>query len=276
MLQTITYPALLRLLFLMALFLPQTSQAGKVKVLAFYTARNDQAHISFVAEANAWFLQAGRKYGFSYRATNDWSMLHPDTLRNYGLVMFLDTRPEEAAQRAAFRDYMERGGAWIGFHFAAFALSPSAFPENWDWYHQEFLGSGAYAGNTWRPVPATLRVEQKKHPYFKGFPATFRSSANEWYRWKNNLKQNPDIEVLLSIDPSSFPLGTGPKAHEIWHQGDYPVVWRNKKFRMLYINMGHNDIDYEHAPHNKPLSSSFASTEQNALIIRAILKRAGR
>jgi pimeloyl-ACP methyl ester carboxylesterase len=47
-------------------------------------------------------------------------------LSNYQVVVFLDARPEDPAQRAAFQTYMEHGGAWMGFHFAAFALTPSA------------------------------------------------------------------------------------------------------------------------------------------------------
>jgi hypothetical protein len=74
----------------------------------------------------------------------------------------------------------------------------------------------------------------------------------------------------LAIDSSSFPLGTGPKLHEIWHSGFYPVVWTNKKYRMVYFNMGHNDIDYEHHT-NKTLSSTFSSPEQNQLILNALI-----
>ena len=59
-------------------------------------------------------------------------------------------------------------------------------------------------------------------------------------------EQNPDIDILLAVDSSSFPLGTGPKPHEIWHEGYYPVAWTNRKYRMIYFNFGHNDIDYEH------------------------------
>jgi len=47
-------------------------------------------------------------------------------------VVFLDTRPEKTDQRAALQSYMEKGGAWMGFHFAGFALTPSAYPQNWD------------------------------------------------------------------------------------------------------------------------------------------------
>ena len=44
------------------------------------------------------------------------------------VVLFLDTRPDAPAERDAFRRYMEHGGAWMGFHFAAFALTPSKYP----------------------------------------------------------------------------------------------------------------------------------------------------
>ena len=71
-------------------------------------------------------------------------------------------------------------------------------------------------------------------------------APSEWYRWEKDLRQNPDIDILLSIDSTSFPLGTGPKQSEIWHSGYYPLVWTNKNYKMLYLNMGHNDIDYEH------------------------------
>jgi hypothetical protein len=188
-------------------------------------------------------------------------------------VVFLDTRPEEPAQRAAFQAYMEHGGAWMGFHFAGFALTPSAYPANWDWYHNTFLGSGSYVSNTWRPTSAILRVEDRKHPATHHLPETFRSSANEWYRWEKDLRQNPDIEILLSIDSTSFPLGTGPKQHEIWHNGYYPVVWTNKNYKMIYLNMGHNDIDYEHKydTTNKTLSFTLNNTIQDRLIIDGLL-----
>jgi hypothetical protein len=242
----------------------------KFKVIAFYTGKDDLAHISFVKEANQWFPKAAAKYHFSYEATTNWNDLTAEKLANYQVVLFLDTRPEAPAQRAAFQNYMEHGGAWMGFHFSAFALTPSAYPQNWDWYHDTFLGSGEYVSNTWRPTSAVLRVEDTNHPAMKDLPVTFKSAPNEWYRWKNNLRSNPDIEVLLSIDPASFPLGTGPKQYEIWHEGDYPVVWTNRKYKMVYFNMGHNDMDYEHKT-NKELSSTFESEAQDKLIMNTLL-----
>ncbi len=241
----------------------------KFKVIAFYTGKNDPAHVSFVHEANRWFANSADKYRFSYDSTNNWDNLNIDFLTKYDIVLFLDTRPEKPDQRAAFEQYMKRGGAWIGFHFAAFALTPSGFPQNWNWYHNEFLGSGEYKGNTWRPTTAVLRVEDRRHPATRHLPATLKASPNEWYSWQNDLRRNPDIKVLLSVDPCSFPLGTGPKAWEIWHSGDYPVAWTNKRYRMLYLNMGHNDIDYE-GKGNMELSHTFDNPVQNRLVISAL------
>lgn len=241
----------------------------RFKVIAFYTAQNDQAHISYVHEANKWFPKLAAENHFQYDSTSNWDNLNAKFLAQYQVVLFLDTRPEKKEQREAFQKYMENGGGFIGFHFSAFALNNSSYPQDWSWYHNTFLGSGEYGSNTWRPTSAILRVENQ-HAVTKNLPKTFTSAPNEWYRWSNDLKKNPDIEILLAIDESSFPLGTGPKAHEIWHNGYYPVVWTNKKYKMLYVNMGHNNIDYEHGT-NKTLSFTFENKIQNELILNALL-----
>ena len=157
----------------------------------------------------------------------------------------------------------------MGFHFAGFALTPSLYPQNWNWYHEYFLGAGQYVSNTWKPTSTVLEVYAPRHPVTKRIPETFRSSPNEWYRWEKDLRKNPDIKIILAIHPSSFPLGTGPKAHEIWYDGFFPVVWSNKRYHMVYFNMGHNDIDYE-GNTNSELSFTFKNEIQNQLVLNAL------
>ncbi|WP_460553464.1 ThuA domain-containing protein [Ferruginibacter profundus] len=249
-----------------------TAQKNKAsfKVIGFYTAKNDLAHISFVHEANQWFSKMGAAHHFTYDSTNNWNNLDAAFLAQYQLVIFLDTRPDSLPWRQAFENYMKHGGAWMGFHFAAFALTPSAFPQNWDWYHNDFLGSGEYGSNTWRPTKAILTTENKKHPVTKHLPRTFTAAPNEWYRWQNDLQKNPAIKILAAIDTGSFPLGTGPRPNEIWHSGYYPVVWTNTQYKMVYFNMGHNDMDYE-GHTNAALSSTFSQPQQNKMILNAVL-----
>ncbi|RYY11827.1 MAG: ThuA domain-containing protein [Chitinophagaceae bacterium] len=247
----------------------RANDSASFRAIAFFTGKNDRAHISFVKEANNWFFRLASRHGFSYDTTSDWNNMNDLKLKNYQLVIFFDTRPDISAQRLAFEKYVKNGGGFIGFHFAGFALTPSDFPQNWDWYHESFLGSGQYRSNTWRPTAVVLKVE-KHHAVTKNLPETFQSSPSEWYRWSNDLRNNPDIDILLSIDSSSFPVGTGPKPEEIWHSGYYPVAWTNKKYRMVYFNMGHNDIDYESGS-DKELSFTFGNKYQDQLIENAVL-----
>jgi hypothetical protein len=239
-------------------------------VIAFFTGRDDLAHVSFVHDANRWFPQMAAQYGFTYDSTSNWNNLNDTFLSHYQVVLFLDTRPDSPAQRAAFERYMKKGGGWMGFHFAGFALTPSDFPDNWPWYHHEFLGSGSWVSNTWRPTSATLRIEDHHHPATRGLPDTIKTQPSEWYRWSEDLRKDPDIDILASIDSSSFPLGTGPKLNEIWHSGYYPIVWTNRRYRMIYFNFGHNDMDYE-GHTNATLSHTFGSPSQDKLILNALV-----
>jgi len=264
--------SLLLLIALAVTFNVQAQKTKKFNVIAFYTGINDEAHVSYVHDANTWFPKMAAKYNFSYDSTSNWSNLNAAFLAQYQVVLFLDTRPDKPEQRLAFETYMKNGGAWMGFHFSAFALTPSTYPQNWDWYHNEFLGSGQYGSNTWRPTSAILRTNSN-HPVTKNFPQTFKSQPNEWYRWEKDLRKNPNIDILLTVDSTSFPLGTGPKAHEIWQSGFYPVAWSNKNHHMVYVNMGHNDMDYEHkyGKVTTSLSHTFDNETQNQFIINSLL-----
>src|SRR5882762_3242645 len=95
--------------------------APTFKVIAFYTAKEDPAHISFVTEARRWFPEMAARYHFTFDTTSDWHNLNTDFLAAYQVVVFLDTRPEDAAQRAAFQSYTQSGGAWLCINLARIA-----------------------------------------------------------------------------------------------------------------------------------------------------------
>jgi type 1 glutamine amidotransferase len=123
---------------------------------------------------------------------------------------------------------------------------------HWPWF-VHFLGTVFYS-NSWPPLPAVLRIDDRTHPLVKGLPASYLSPANEWYIWQPDPRSNHDIKVLLTLDPSNYPLGM----KDTLVSGDLPVVWTNTKYRMLYMNMGHGD-------------KNFTSPTQNRLFENAVL-----
>jgi len=241
---------------------PAQAAAASFKVLAFYdTDSGDAAHNDYVKEALAWFPQTGTQNGFSWEGTTDWSRLSGD-LSQYKVVMFLDDAPHSASDRTGFQRYMDGGGAWIGFHVSGFTTNAS----EWPWYYSTFLGSGNFQTNTWGPTAETLKIEDRTHPSTAGLPATIQSAVSEWYSWSNDLRQNPNIDILASMDPSTFPVGSDP--NQQWQSGYYPIIWTNKNYKMLYANFGHNDMNYTT---NTRLSSTFASAQQNQWLTQGIL-----
>jgi hypothetical protein len=79
-----------------------------------------------------------------------------------------------------------------------------------------------------------------------------------------DLRTKSNIKILLAVDPKSFPLGTDP--NQSWYSGYYPIVWTNTNYKMMYLNMGHEQMDYST---DTPLSSTFDSPTQNKMYMNA-------
>jgi hypothetical protein len=182
-------------------------QSTPFKVLAFYTgpAEGDPAHVSFETEARTWFPKAGSQNNFTFTATTNWDMLNTLTASQYQVVMFLDDAPHSAAQRTGFQKYMQNGGAFFGFHVSAFTTNGS----EWDWFYNQFLGTGAFETNTWGPATAILDNDDPGRPAMRRVPAKFTSGSSEWYSWQHDLRQNAGIDILASVDRRS---SCGPTA----------------------------------------------------------------
>jgi hypothetical protein len=241
-------------------------QCKQVRVLAIELPdpqMTDRAHAAYQRHANVWFPQtATDKKFFTFEVSNDWDQLKTIAPAPGLVVMFVDISPSDPGQQAGFRSYMEKGGAWFGCHFSGYNDTDPMW--SWRWYFDDFLGGGLFVNNTWQPVSANLDVEDPTHPATQGMGTMFTSAPSEWYRWTNDLRTNPNIKILLSVDPSSFPLGTDP--NQSWYSGYYPIAWTNTKYKMMYVNMGHEQMDY---PTDTALSSTFDSPTQNIMYTNA-------
>ncbi|HET8925353.1 MAG TPA: ThuA domain-containing protein [Candidatus Acidoferrum sp.] len=95
-------------------------------------------------------------------------------------------------------------------------------------------------------------VDDCSHAVTKQLPASFAAPANEWYLWKPSPRLNKNVHVLLTLDPSNYPIGV----KDIITGGDLPVVWTNTKYRMIYMNMGHGDKIFTDATQNLLIAQS--------------------
>ncbi len=206
-------------------------QTQPFRVLAFYSTQVEKDHVDFVLQAIPFFTAMAKRDDFDFQMTSNWADLNPETLKQYQVIMWLDDQPSTPEQRVAFQNYMEHGGAWLGFHIAGYMDNRAT----WPWF-ADFLGAIFY-GNSWPPLPATVDIDDPSHPIVQGLPSTFVSPANEWYSWKPDPRRNPQIKVLMTLDPSNFPIGF----KDTLTGGDIPVTWRNINYKMIYTNVGHGD-----------------------------------
>jgi len=232
------------LLFLVAMFpSPGTfGQKTSFKVLAFYSTKVEPDHVLFAEGALKFFSDLSAKNNFTFESTTNWDDMNDLNLGKYQVVVWLNDEPPKPEQKRAFQKYMENGGAWLGFHVAAYNDKDS----NWPWF-VDFLGGGVFHSNSWPPLPAKLTVDDHSHPVTKQLPGSFLSPDNEWYVWKPSPRLNKGVRVLVTLDPSNYPIGF----KDILTSGDLPVVWTNTKYKMLYMNMGHGDKIFRSPIQNK-------------------------
>ena len=210
-------------------------------LLAFYSTNVEADHVAFAQQALKFYAEQSKKEDFVFESTTHWDDLNAERLKSVSVVLWLDDFPHSGAQQLAFENYMKSGGGWLGFHVAAYNDADT----HWPWF-VDFLGGAVFYGNNWPPLPALLDVDHSTSAITRDLPARFTSPANEWYSWKPDPRLSPDVEVLLTLDASNYPLGF----KDLLTSGDVPVVWRNKKYRMIYANMGHGDRVFSDSAQN--------------------------
>lgn len=224
------------------------AKAPRFKALIYYTQHAEKAHVQFAEQATTFFKKLNYGDGFVLDITTDFSKYPYEKLKEYNVIIMLNTSPNTKAERDAFEQYMENGGGWVGFHAAAYNDKNT----HWPWF-VKFLGGGVFYCNNWPPQPVLVEVDNEEHPVTKNLPASFVAPASEWYQWTPSPRQNKDVEVLLSLSPKNYPLGI----KDVVNFGDFPIVWSNKNYRMIYLNMGHGDEEFIDGTQNLLLVNAF-------------------
>ena len=217
------------------------ARAPRFKALLYYSEGGEDAHVDFAKQGIRFFQKLTVGDGLRMDVATDLTDYSYEELRGYSCIIMLNNAPHSQAERALFEKYMTHGGGWMGFHVAAYNDRNT----HWPWL-KDFLGCGVFKCNNWPPQQALADVDLPDHPVTKNLPSSFVLPASEFYQWEENLRAKKNIDVLLSLSPKNYPFGL----KDIVYGGDWPVVWTNKNYRMIYLNMGHGDECFSEATVN--------------------------
>jgi len=169
----------------------------------------------------------GAENGFSVDVSEDATIFNQQKLAKYEVILFLHTTGEilDEAQQLEFERYIQAGGNFVGVHAAADT------EYEWDFYGKLV---GAYFESHPAIQKATIDVVNTNHKATSMLPAKWER-ADEWYNYKNI---NPDIEVLMKLDESSYEGGKNGEEH--------PIAWCQSigNSRAFYTGLGHTEESF--------------------------------
>jgi type 1 glutamine amidotransferase len=220
------FPNHMKFLFIAMLALSfNTISFAKHKVLVFSKTAGYH-HKSIDAGIKA-IQQLGVQYKFAVDTTTDSTRFVYNNLKKYDVVIFLNTTGNvlNDEQQKAFQQYIQAGGGFVGVH----AATDTEF--DWPWYGNLV---GAYFVNHPKIQDATLIISDSTHPATKHLPKQWKRK-DEWYNFKSIAG---DLQVLITIDESSYNGGTNGAGH--------PMAWYHNYDggRAFYTALGHTDESY--------------------------------
>lgn len=168
----------------------------------------------------------GSNHGFGVEQTEDAAFFTDLNLERFAAVIFLSTTGDvfDAGQQAAFEQYIQAGGGYVGIHAAADT------EYDWPWYGELV---GAWFDGHPALQESVFCVEHADHPATAHLPSRWKRT-DEQYNFKRNPRQAiDDLVVLLTLDESSYTGGTMGM--------DHPIAWC-REFdggRAFYTGLGH-------------------------------------
>lgn len=199
---------------------------AKQKKVLIFSKTNGYRHESISAGINA-IKKLGMENHFLVDATEDSLDINIKNLNQYQVIIFLNTTGtilgEE--QEKALQNFMKKGKGFVGVH------SATDCEFNWPWY-MEMVG-GHFESHP-NQQTAKLIIQNNQHPSTKHLPAIWERK-DEWYDFKDI---NPNINILIKIDETSYTGGKNGDNHPIAWYHDYGGG------RVFYTALGHTIESY--------------------------------
>jgi glucose/arabinose dehydrogenase len=180
-----------------------------------------------IAAGQAAIARLGAERGFRVDTTEDARFVTEDSLAHYAAVIFLHTTGSflDRAQQVDLQRFIQAGGGFVGIHAAADA------GYDWHWYGR--LVGGSFESHP-AIQPARVVATDSSEPMTRDLPRPWER-VDEWYNFK---RLAPDLEVLLTLDETSYRGGT--------HGASHPITWRHEfdGGRSWYTALGHTEESF--------------------------------
>lgn len=211
--------------------------------LLLFTKTNAFRHIDAIEAGSQLFETVADERGWSIFHTENGAVFNERDLSRFDAVVFHCTSGDvfDESQEAAFQDWLEGGGGWLGTHAAG-----DGSHAGWRWYVDNLIGSD-YVAHILNPQFQSARVivEDRDHPATANLPETW-SHLEEWYSWEESNRAK-GFSVLARIDESSYtPEMEFMGQKKDLRMGDHPVLWKRcvGRGRSLYSALGHRAEAY--------------------------------
>lgn len=227
--------------------LPADLKPGGVLIFSKTNGFRDEPAIQ---SSDTALAAIARLRGLPFFVTENGAVMNPEMLSKFKLVIWNnnsgDTLNDD--QKAAFKDWMEKGGTYFGIHGAggdpapveprAAAYAGIRSESNWPWYVSDIIGV-QFVGHA-HIQPADIHIEDTKSPLVKGLPEVWHR-ADEWYAFQDNPRKLTGYHIIAAVDeksysPDNFSMGS-----------DHPSIWWHcvGKGRALFSALGHGAEMYQ-------------------------------
>jgi hypothetical protein len=194
---------------------PELPESLPAPAVLIFSKTNGFRHEEAIPAGLALFEEVAARRGWSLFHTENGATFSPEILSRFAVAVWHnasgDTLNEE--QRAAFKDWLEQGGGFVGIHGAG--GDPSY---DWSWYVEELIGA-QFIGHIMGPQfqDATLVIEDADHPVTASLPERFTHNE-EWY----SHGRPPDrLDPLRRPRPRPL-LRPGPPTGRLYQPGTRP------------------------------------------------------
>ncbi|TDS15422.1 glucose/arabinose dehydrogenase [Maribacter caenipelagi] len=200
---------------------------GEPKVLVFSKTMAFK-HASIPAGVAA-IQKLGLENGFAVDTTKNAELFTDENLKQYSAIIFLSTTGNvlDQYQEAAFERYIQAGGGYVGVHAAVDT------EYDWGWYNK--LAGAQFLSHPRGMPTADFIIKDKNFIATQFFTDSVWTRKDELYNYKNI---NPDVNVVMTLDESSYEGGKNGDFH--------PIAWYHDfdGGRAFYTGGGHADASF--------------------------------